>query len=71
MGAVVRLDTFGCRQVDAGVVADALQDVGQEQVLGVEGDVQQEPGGGGSEEHPQIPELATPQNQPCVFVNEN
>ena len=71
MGAVVRLDTFGCRQVDAGVKADALQDIGQKQVLGVEGDVQQEPGGGRSEEHPQVPELATPQHQPCVVMNEN
>ena len=59
LGAVVRLDTLGSGQVDAGVVADALKDVGQEEVLGVESNVQQEPGGGSAEQHPQVPELAT------------
>lgn len=55
LGAVVSLDTLGCGQADAGIVADALQDVGQEQVLRVEGNIQQEPGGGGSDEHPEVP----------------
>ncbi len=54
----MRLDTLGSGQVDAGVVADALEDVGQEEVLGVEGNVQQEPGGGSSKEHPEVPAMA-------------
>ena len=55
MGAGLGLDALGGGQVDLGVVADALQDVGQEEVLGVEGNVQQEPGGGSSNEHPEVP----------------
>ena len=40
MGAGLGLDTLGGWQVDLGVVANTLQDVGQEQVLRVEGNVQ-------------------------------
>lgn len=54
------LSTLSGRQADAGVEADALQDVGQEEVLRVKGNVQQEPGGRSSKQHPEIPESATP-----------
>ena len=53
--AVVGLDAFGGRQGDAGIVTNALQDVGQEQVLGVEGNVQQEPGCSRTHQHPEVP----------------
>ena len=39
MGAGLGLDTLGGREIDLRVVADTLQDVGQEQVLRVEGNV--------------------------------
>ena len=64
MGAVAGLDTFSGRQADGGVVANALQDVGQEEVLGVEGNVQQEPGGASSDQHPEVPAGITDQG-PC------
>ncbi len=46
--------------MNARVVADALQDVGQEKVLRVEGNVQQEPGGRSPKQHPEIPDQPRP-----------
>jgi len=54
VGAGLGLDTLGGRQVDLRVVANTLQDVGQEQVLRVEGNVQQKPCGGCSNQHPEV-----------------
>lgn len=62
MGAGLGLHTLGGRQVNLGVVADALQDVGQEQVLGVEGNVQQEPCGSRADQHPEVPAAGTGQS---------
>lgn len=55
MRAVVHLHAFGGRQGNAGIVADSLQDVGQEEILGVVGNVQQEPCGGCTKQHPEVP----------------
>ena len=46
--------TLGKTLNTEGREAGAHQHVGQEQVLGVEGDVEQEPGGAGAEEDPEV-----------------
>ena len=53
------LGVCGIGQRDLGGVANVGEHVGQEQVLGVEGDVQQEPAGAGAE---QDPEVAVPED---------
>jgi hypothetical protein len=55
MRAVVHLHAFGSRQGNAGIVAYSLQDVRQEEILGVVSDVQQEPCGGCTNQHPEVP----------------
>ena len=55
MRATVHLHAFGSRQGNAGIVANSLQDVRQEEILGVVGDVQQEPCGSCTNKDPEVP----------------